>query len=47
MGRDADESLRSQQEIMDQLNQNPLMKRKFISFSSTANAVQVIWNHPD
>jgi hypothetical protein len=33
--------------MLEQLNSNPATKRKFMQFSSTSNAVQVIWSHPD
>ena len=33
-------------EMVEALNQNPLMKRKFLQTASTSNAVQVVWSHP-
>lgn len=33
--------------MIEQLNSNPVTKRKFMQFLSTSNAVQVIWSHPD
>ena len=45
--READDNAKLQKEMMEQLNANPVMKRKFMHTSSTSNAVQVIWSHPD
>jgi hypothetical protein len=32
--------------MIEALNVNPLLKRKFIQMASTSNAVQVVWSHP-
>lgn len=45
--REAEENNRQLKEMTEQLNANPLAKRKFIHQASTASAVQVIWSHPD
>lgn len=45
--REAEENQKLFRDMVEQLNSNPLGKRKFIQFTSTANAVQVIWSHPE
>lgn len=45
--REAEEHSKMMREMTDQLNTNPMLKRKFIQISTTSNAVQVVWSHPD
>jgi hypothetical protein len=45
--REAEENARLHKEMMRELNQNPLIKRKFLHNASTSNSVQVIWSHPE
>jgi hypothetical protein len=33
--------------MIENLNANPIAKRKFLHQASTSSAVQVIWSHPE
>ncbi|TNV83128.1 hypothetical protein FGO68_gene8909 [Halteria grandinella] len=45
--REAEEQLRQMKQMTEQLNANPMIKRRFTQISATSNAVQVVWGHPD
>jgi hypothetical protein len=33
--------------MIEQLNEDPMIRRTFIQVAATSNAVQVVWSHPE